>query len=796
MIRKLEGKREAFVIDTPETSLVLLTLPTGQIETAYYGKRIAIESACEAESLSEKNEFPPGNSIDYNSDPNPYTLEDVRLLVGTYGKGDLREPMIEAVSCDGNSTLDFVLTGSLISDGKNEIEGLPSSHDSEGALSQTLTLIMTDKNNGYVLKLYFSVFSDSDVIARSVSFENRSGKKVRLERLLSGQLDIFASSCRVISFTGAWTREMNRNDTIVSSGNYSISTIAGSSSSRANPFFIVASPDATEEYGRCMASNLIYSGNHYESVSVSTYGKTRILTGISPEGFSFELVDGEVFNAPECLMAFSDQGFSRLSIIMADFVREHILTGEWAKKPRPVLLNSWEAAYFDINEKKLLSFAKKGRELGAELFVMDDGWFGNRNDDRSSLGDWKVNLKKLPHGLSCLCDRIHGLGMYFGIWVEPEMVNVDSDLYRAHPDWTIQTPDSEQSEGRHQRILDLSNPEVADYVYKAMCAIFSSASIDYVKWDYNRIFSDVYSPYLKERSSGELYHRYILGLYHIMDGLVKKYPHILFEGCASGGNRFDLGILSYFPQIWGSDNSDAISRLTIQQGYSMGYPMSCVTGHVSACPNHQTLRVTPLDTRFNVAAFTSFGMEMNPLDMSSQEIHELSGYVDLYKKLRTTMQGGDFYRMSDEDNTVKWVVTDKDGSRSVGMVLVKEIKPGIRYENLKFRGLDPCGRYHVYNLPVDIDVRTFGSMINQVSPVHVKPGSLAEGAIAHFVKIHCELLEENVSGSLLMNAGINLPPAFTGTGYNERVRVMGDFASRLYIVEKVDRDSLTEDSLS
>ena len=542
--------------------------------------------------------------------------------------------------------------------------------------------------------------------------------------------------------------------------------------------------------------NLVYSGNHYESVSVNAYGKTRILTGINPSGFCFDLAPGDIFSAPECVMGFTDGGYSDLSIMMSDFVKKHILTGEWAEKDRPVVLNSWEGAYFDINEKKLLSFAKKGKDLGAELFVMDDGWFGNRNDDKSSLGDWTVNAKKLPHGLSYLVDRIHGMGLMYGIWVEPEMVNVDSDLYRAHPDWAIQIPGKDQSEGRHQRLLDLSNPEVVQYVIDAMSSVFSSASIDYVKWDYNRIFSDVYSPYLKEKSAGELFHRYILGLYQIMDTLVKKYPHILFEGCASGGNRFDLGILSYFPQIWGSDDSEAICRLTIQEGYSCGYPMSCVSGHVSACPNHQTLRNTPLNTRFNVAAFTSFGMEVNPLDMSSSEIEELHGYVEMYKRLRHTMQYGDFYRMSDEENSVKWVVAAPDASQAVGMVLVKETKPGIRYENLKFRGLDPDARYHVYNMPMDIDVRTFGSMINQMAPVHIKPGSVMESAVAHFVKMHCEILEENVSGGLLMNAGINLPPAFTGTGYNEHTRVMCDYSSRLYIVEKIEEKLLTDSSLS
>lgn len=786
MIRELKGERTAYVLDTPNTTLVFIMLPSGQVETAYYGRSIKLESAEEALSLSEKNEFPVGNSIEYSPEHNHYSLEDVRLMVGEYGKGDIREPFVEAVSADGSTTLDFVLTEAVITDGKNKIEGLPSSHDrSEDEKAQTITFTFTDNNNGYVLKVFYSVYPDSDVIARSAEFINASESEVRLTRLLSGQLDVFGSGYKVTTFTGAWIREMNRNDTIVSAGNFSVSSVVGSSSNRANPLMLIADPDCTEEHGRCIASNLIYSGNHYESVSVNTYGKTRILTGINPVDFDFRLAPGESFAAPESVIAFTDGGYSTLSIIMADFVREHIITGEWAKKDRPIVLNSWEASYFDIDEKKLVSFAKKGKELGAELFVMDDGWFGERNDDHRSLGDWKVNLKKLPHGLKGLADKIHEAGLMFGIWVEPEMVNVDSDLYRAHPDWAIAIPEKAHSEGRWQRLLDFSNPEVVDHMTEAMTEVLSSARINYVKWDYNRIFSDVYSPYLKEKSSGELFHRYILGLYRLMGALVNKFPYILFEGCAAGGNRFDLGILSYFPQIWASDNSDAISRLTIQQGLSFGYPLSAATGHVSACPNHQTLRKTPINTRFNVAAFTSYGMEVNPLDLSKDDFKELSSYNELYKKLRHTLQTGDFYRVSDGENTVKWVTVSKDKSQAVGMVLMKEVKPGLRYQNLRFKGLDPDKKYHVYNLPIDLDVRTFGSMINTMAPVHVKPGSLTESAVAKFVKLKSEVVDESVSGSVLMNAGLNLPAGFSGTGYNDKIRVMTDFASRLYIAEEI-----------
>ncbi|SCW61621.1 alpha-galactosidase [Lachnospiraceae bacterium C10] len=789
MIRILEGEQKAFILDTMHTTYAFSVLPTGQLEHLYYGRKITISSYEDAMVLAECKGVEPGNCICYDGDCHDYTLEDVRLEMSHLGKGDIREPFIEGIASDGSFTFDFVFSGALISDGKEAFSDMPSSYAREvagedGETScgvQTLTVTLKDKNHGYTLELFYYVFSDSDVIGKSARFTNTGEESMRLTRLLSSQLDVMDGNLTVTNFTGTWIREMNRVDTLVSAGNYTFGSVTGTSSNRANPFFIVSRPGCNETNGECIGMNLIYSGNHYESISVNAFGKTRILSGINPMNFSFVVEAGESFQAPEAVMVYSDQGLEEMTKRMTHFVRDHIIRGEWQYKDRPILINSWEANYFNIDEKKLVALAKKGKQAGMELFVMDDGWFGTRDDDRQSLGDWYVNQKKLPNGLKGLADKIHDLDMMFGIWVEPEMVNVNSDLYREHRDWALEIPGMDHSEGRFQRILDLTNPQVVDYMIETMSKVFSSAPIDYVKWDMNRIFSDYYSSYLPKDRQGEVGHRYVLGLYRMMRTLTEKFPHILFEGCASGGCRFDLGILSYFPQIWGSDDTDAVARVQIQQGYSYGYPMQCVTGHVSACPNHQTLRVTPMQTRFHVAAFTSLGYELNLLDLKAEELDMVAAQVAVYKKYRHLLQNGDFHRMKD-GNSVQWLVTSRDGEEAIGMFFLHECLPNLRYENFRLRDLCPEKRYHFYSNPFQHDVRIFGSLINTQTPIHVKQDSVVHNLIAKFVKIDGEQEDVTASGDLLMSSGVHLKPSFVSTGFNENIRVMSDHGSRMYFI--------------
>ncbi len=557
---------------------------------------------------------------------------------------------------------------------------------------------------------------------------------------------------------------------------------AGCSSSRANPFFMVHSPDASESIGSVYGFNLIYSGNHYAAIEVNAFGKTRIVNGIQPEGFEWILQKGEEFEAPESVMTYSPHGFTGQSENMHKFVREHIVRGKWKNVPRPVLLNSWEACYFNISEHTLPELASIGKDIGIEMLVMDDGWFGERNDDEHSLGDWDANPKKLPHGLKGLGDKLNSMGMKFGIWVEPEMFNRHSKLYEQHPEWSIAIPGAHQSEGRKQRILDLANPEVVSYITKKMTEVFSSAKIDYVKWDMNRIFSDVYSQYLPAARQGETAHRYICGLYKMMDELTRRFPDILFEGCASGGNRFDLGILSYFPQIWASDNTDALSRAYIQEGYSYGYPQSTYTAHVAASPNHQTLRVTTPETRFGVASFGVLGYECDVRDLSGDMKKKLAAQIELYKKLRDVLQFGQFYRIR-SGNVHEWVCVSNDKTRAVGMMLQELVQPNTQAERFFARGLDPEKTYRFYNISQRVDIKQFGSLVNTIAPFHVKQDSMVHNMIAKAVNMKGEAEDAVASGMVLMSTGVALKPAFSGTGFNENVRVFPDFSLRMYFME-------------
>ncbi|MBR5377308.1 MAG: alpha-galactosidase, partial [Lachnospiraceae bacterium] len=657
-----------------------------------------------------------------------------------------------------------------------------------------LTVILKDSSYGTELKLGYCVFEECDVITRFSVLTNSGSGDIRVERLLSLQLDLHDSDYMLTTFHGSWAREMQKKQRLLSTGSYTGGSMTGTSSNRNNPLMILSEKHATERTGRCYGFNLVYSGNHYECAEVTPYDKTRVLTGIQPLGFSYLLKEGESLEAPEAVMSFSPEGFNGLSRNLHAFVREHIVRGYWKDRIRPVLLNSWEASYFDINESRLLRLAGAAAKAGIELFVMDDGWFGHRNDDTSSLGDWTPDPKKLPGGLKRLCDRIRSLGLEFGIWVEPEMVNTDSDLYRAHPDWCLAIPGRPHSEGRNQRILDLCRIEVQDFIIDAMSKVFGSADISYVKWDMNRIISDYYSSSLPAERQGEVAHRYVLGLYRILDELTKRFPKILFEGCSSGGNRFDLGMLCYFPQIWGSDNTDAICRAKIQNGYSYGYPLETVGAHVSACPNHQTLRNTPLETRFAVAAFGSFGYECNLCDMKKEELEEIRAQIALYKSLRQFMLSGSFYRgrSFDDGDICEWTVVSKDRTEAVGMTLQKLFTPNHPYGYYRADGLDPKACYYFTNRYLRHDIREFGDLVNTVSPVHIRQGSLLHNMIARFYKMNGEKEDVTAFGDLLMEAGVRLKPSFAGTGYDERVRLFPDFASRLYFMSDTGDGSLCQ----
>ncbi len=798
MIQIVKDKNPCFFLQTAHSTYGMRVMETRHLEHLYYGERITVDetdpSSCAP--LVMQRAFAPGNTCVYDTEHPQISMEDVCLEVGTCGKGDIREPFLEVRFTDGSVTFDFTFASYEVftlkdRDQRLQASGLPHSYsESENDSAECLQIVLQDVTNHLELQLFYTVYEDCDVITRSACLVNHSDAVVTVERCMSAQLDLTEDYSVITHFSGAWAREMHREQISLSSGKFVNSSYTGTSSNRANPFLSLSAENTCETSGPCIGSNLIYSGNHYEALEKDSYGKLRFVAGINPRSFSWQLAPEETFHAPEAVLSYSVGGFRGLSTQLHSFIREHIVRGVWKRKPRPVLLNSWEACYFKIDEKKLLQLAKAGKEAGIELFVMDDGWFLGRNDDTSSLGDWEPDPKKLPGGIASLSQKLKELGMDFGIWVEPEMISEHSKLYKEHPDWAMKIPGHPHSEGRNQCILDLCNPEVRHYVIEQMTKVFSSGDIRYVKWDMNRIFSDIYAPSLPAEKQGETAHRYVLGLYQIMEELTARFPEILFEGCSAGGNRFDLGILCYFPQIWASDNTDALCRTEIQNNYSYGYPLSVFTAHVSSCPNHQTLRITPLESRFQVASFGVLGYECNLKDLSKKELQEISEQITLYKKWRDVFQFGTFYRgVKNEilgEETLSWTCVSPDGRRAVGMYFQRLATPNQPHACYKPAGLLPDVKYHFYSRNIKYNLKDFGDLVNTVSPVHIKQGSALQAILSRFVNMEGEKEDLTAYGDTLMRAGVALKPAFAGTGYNSDTRLFPDFSSRIYFMEAVE----------
>ena len=775
-------KDKLFVLDTERTTYAFRIMPSGHLEHLYYGRKIHLDSE---DGLYEQWEFAPGNSSIYDEENKNISLEDIKLEVSAPGKGDVREPSLELVNTDGSFTSDFVYEKHEISKGRERDNVLPVAY---GDGADVLKVLLNDRENDITLTLIYTVFEECDVITRSCVVTNRSDGEVGISRIMSMQLDFDPGDYSFTTFNGAWTREMGKNTQKIGASRLVNSSSTGASSNRSNPFVMLGRGVYDEDFGEVYGINLIYSGNHYTSVEKNPYGKLRLVTGINPQGFSWKLQKGESFISPEAVMTYSASGCNTMSRGMHDFVNSHIVSGKWKDELRSVLINSWEASYFNISEKRLLRLARKAKSVGIELFVMDDGWFKGRNDDTTSLGDWISDDKKLPRGVKGICDKIRKLGLEFGIWVEPEMISEASDLYRTHPDWAMKIPGKRHSTGRTQMILDLTRTEVQDYVIEAMSNLFSSADISYVKWDYNRNFTDVYSSSLPSDRQGEVLHRYILGLYRIMSELTRKFPHILFEGCASGGNRFDLGILSYFPQIWASDDTDAYQRGRIQNGYSYAYPQSSYTCHVSDVPNHQTLRRIPLDTRFNVAAFGVCGYECNLCDMKKSELDEIREQIAYYKENRRLFQYGIFWRKSsfDDGETLSWTISEKDGSKAQSLLMQRLATPNTHLDVLYPRGLTHDAKYHIENRQLSYSIKVMGGLINTAVPFHVRPDGFIHSVIARFVRMNYEKESHDMYGDAMMFAGVHLKPRFAALGNSDNIRLFQDFASRLYEIRKAD----------
>lgn len=785
MIRK---EKDLFVLETVNTVYCFRIMPSGHLEHLYYGRKIDLGAGYDP--LMQKVCFNGGTQLSYSKEFPQLGLEDTCLEMSSYGKGDIREAFLELTHFDGNSTCDFLYRASKLLQSKEPLATLPCSYLEEGqgkgeAQAISLEVELWDKDYEITLILTYSVFEECDVITRSARLVNSSDKPLAVRRIMSNQLDLDSEDFKITTFHGTWAREMERYETKVIPGIYINDSKSGVSGNRSNPFFMISSGNADEDYGECYGFHLIYSGNHYAAMQVNSMGKLRVLQGINPHNFRYKLNPGDCFEAPESVMTYSAAGYNGMSRNMHHFIRRHIVRGAWRDKERPVLLNSWEANYFKFNEAKLLKQAKAARDAGIELFVLDDGWFGRRNDDTSSLGDWSENRSKLKSGLRGLAEKINALGMKFGIWVEPEMVNEDSDLYRTHPDWAVRLKDTDHSLGRNQMILDLTREEVCLFLIEEMSRVFGSAKLSYVKWDMNRIFSNCYSQALSPEQQGEFSHRYVLGLYRVLQVLTERFPHILFESCASGGNRFDLGMLCYMPQIWASDNTDAICRAAIQTGYSYGYPSSVIGAHVSGCPNHQTLRTTSLETRFEVAAFGLLGYECNLLELSREELEQMKEQVSFYKRYRRELQYGDFYRIkTGEGGIYQWISVSDDQKTALGLYLQKEVKANHPHGSFRTKGLAPRLCYHMTNREHLVNIKEFGDLINMISPIHIRKDSLLHNIIARLKKLPGETEDCRAYGEVFNYGGVKLKQGFAGTGYNEEVRLFQDYASRLYIWEK------------
>lgn len=623
---------------------------------------------------------------------------DTRLLeYSAYGTGDYRDYCLHAVYEDGSHVTDLRFVSYEVKEGKYALEGLPAMYQGEKK-AETLEITLRDEYKNLEVVLYYGVFEDLDVITRACKIVNQSEEQVRLLRAYSMGLDFDNKDMDMLHFYGRHAMERKMERSPLQHGFQGVESRRGYSSHQQNPFVILCKQDANEEYGWCYGVSFVYSGNFSIQAEVSQMDLTRLTVGIQDTQFEFHLEPGESFTAPEVILSFSENGLGQLSRNYHKAIRHNLCRGKYKTERRPVLINNWEATYFDFTPEKLVAIAKDAKELGIEMLVMDDGWFGKRDSDYSGLGDWFVNEKKLKGGLKNLVEEVNKAGMKFGIWFEPEMISEDSDLYRAHPDWALTVPGRSFTRARHQLVLDFSREDVRTYIFDRMCEILESANIEYVKWDANRHLTDVWSAKLPADRQGEVFHRYILGLYDFLGKLTQRFPNLLIEGCSGGGGRFDAGMMYYHPQIWCSDDTDAIERLDIQYGTSFGYPISTVGSHVSVCPNHQTGRSVSMKTRGIVAMAGTFGYELDITRLSQEEKDMVKIQVEEFKKYYSLIQQGDYYRLTDDGRKspyVAWEFAAEDGTEALLNVVTLRVRAYAMPYTVRIKGLKPEAVYEV-----------------------------------------------------------------------------------------------------
>jgi len=733
-------EHKLFHLQTAKTSYIFKILENGNAGQLYYGPQIPVKK--DYPNLASREERDCTNTL--TVDQSDFQLELIKQEYAGLGKGDYRYPAYQITYPNGSRTSEFEYTGYEVADGKERLKSMPSAFDDQGDDSQTLTVTFKDELANLVLQLHYTVFEKEDVIVRSATFINRGQEAVTLDRALSLQLDLPDHDYDMLQFSGSWARERHLIRTPLRSGIQSIGSLRVASSHQQNPFFALARPHTDNHQGAAFGFNFIYSGNFIDSVEVDQFDTTRVLVGINPDDFGWKLANGESFQTPEAVMTYTSDGLNRMSQQLGAFYQDHLINQHFAHQDRPILINNWEATFMDFNEAKLMKIVEQADKLGIEMFVLDDGWFGHRDDDKSSLGDWFVDQKKFSNGISGFADRVHDQGMKFGLWFEPEMISVDSKLYEKHPDWMIATPGRQGTPARNQYVLDMTRQEVVDYLFEHMSAIIKQTKLDYIKWDMNRNITEMYGAKLPADQQLEFPHRYILGVYQLYARLTEAFPKVLFESCASGGGRFDLGMMYYAPQAWCSDDTDAVERIKIQDGTSYGYTQNMWGAHVSAVPNDQVGRLTSLDTRAAVAYFGDFGYELDITKMAADELATIKKQVAFYKQYRHLFQFGKFYRLdnpdTNNDNVYGWQVVNEDRSEAIlaRFQILNGANPA--YIRVYFAGLDPEVTYTVN-----------------------------DG-------------QERFSGAELMNAGYFVPRIMDRT---KSEKDPSDFSSRLFIAKKV-----------
>ena len=721
---------KTITLHTKNTTYQLGISPLGFVHHLYYGPKASGDMSA---LLSMRDRGFSGNPYESRND-RTYSMDALPVEYPCYGCGDYRSPAFNISDEKGIFGADLRYKSHQLEPGKYTIPGLPAVYPdtSEPDDIQTLKLVLEDARLGAEVTLYYGIFPELDVITRTVSVKNNGKGVLHLHKVFSAALDFISGGYDLLHFHGRHAMERLMERSPLSHGTLTIGSFRGTSSHQHNPFVILARPETTEDFGDCYGLALLYSGNFKCEAMMDQYGQTRLMMGLSDDMLDYALCPGETFYAPEAAMAYSSAGLAQLSHIFHKLIRTHVCRGRYRDIRRPVLINNWEATYFNFTGEKIINIARQAASLGVELMVLDDGWFGRRSDDNSSLGDWYVNEEKLGCSMAELAESLHGIGMKFGLWIEPEMVSEDSNLYRAHPDWAFIIPGKPPVMSRNQLVLDFSRKEVVDYIFAQMTEILDHASIDYIKMDMNRSICDVYTAVSGRQNYGTIMYRYVLGVYDFLERLTARYPNILFEGCSGGGGRFDAGMLYYTPQIWCSDNTDAIDRIRIQHGTSFCYPSCCVGAHVSAVPNHQTGRVTPLKTRAVTAMAGTFGYELDLGTLDAAEKQQVQKDIAAYKSFWPLMHDGMYYRLTDPNTpccAAAWAFVSPDRTEALVSVVVLEMHGNAPAVYIRLKGLAPEKQY----------------------VITATESAAAEGLAA----------ENAVSGSVLMHTGIPLPAGLT-----------------------------------